>query len=167
MHISTRTWTRIARGALSFLVLMTLAAAPLFYLESVESAQDWPELAYLQWPALLGTWVLLGLAVACEVMLGSTIAHLGAGTMTSPAGLRSLQRLRTLLAVLAGYLVAAAIGFWLLSGFRWHPGLVLEWLTLESVALVGAGLTTMTLRGLRNDPEAAVSSATEHVTAAR
>lgn len=126
--------TTFLRFLLVMLLFLLVLGCGFLYLVSLESAQNWPEIAHLRLPVYIA--VLVGL-VPVVAALRSVFDFLGAvddGAAFSARTVETLRRMRVLIGIFAGYLVLGLVGFWAATGLM-HPTLLFAWFLLEAAAL--------------------------------
>ena len=129
-----QTWA--LRLLLSIVLAGIAIACALLYVASLESAVNWPTLAYLRIPVFL--LVSLGaLPLVLIIALAFTYLRLvDEGEVLSERAVRTLRRMRALLGVFAGYFLVGFVAFWVVTGLM-QLVLLLAWVGLEVLALVG------------------------------
>ncbi len=125
----TTLWVRLALWILLFLLA---GVAGLVHIAGLISAQSYPELSHLRVPIYIA--VLVGLI---PILLGVRAAFnflslVDEGEAFSTETVRLFRRLKILLAVTAGYLLAGLVGTWVAIG-EMHFSLLFAWFGAEVI----------------------------------
>jgi NAD/NADP transhydrogenase beta subunit len=126
--------TTLLRILLAVLLFALLVGSGLLYLVSLESANDWPELAHLRLPTFLAVLVGLAPVVIAVKRVFEFLSVVESGEAFSTHTVQILRQLRLLVAVFAGHFAIGLVGFWALSGLM-HITLLFAWGVLEVAAL--------------------------------
>lgn len=126
--------TAALRALLVLVLLVAAIVCGVLYVVSLDSAQNWPELAYLRMPAYLAVVVGLLPVVLAVLSVFQLLGVVERGDAFSTAAVALFRRLMVLTAVFAGYFTVGLVGFWALSGLM-HPSLIIAWFALEVAAL--------------------------------
>ncbi|HEY3548966.1 MAG TPA: DUF2975 domain-containing protein [Propionicimonas sp.] len=143
------------------ILVVTFLASALLYGISLESAQNWPELAHLRVPIYL---VVVAGLVPVLIAIALVFEFLGVvdrGDAFSARTVVILGRLKLLIGVFAGYTALAFVGVWAAMRLM-HPTLMFGWFAVEVAALFLLTVTALLERifaaalALREDTELTV-----------
>lgn len=124
-----------ALRALLVLILFVLAiGCGLLYIVSLDSAQQFPELAYLRLPTYLAVVAGLIPVVVAIRSVFTLLRVVDRAEAFSDHAVALLRRLMILIAVFAGYYTLGLAGFWAVSGLM-HISLLMAWFAVEVAAL--------------------------------
>jgi hypothetical protein len=126
--------TKFLRFLLVVLLFVLVLGCAFLYGVSLESAQNWPELAHLRLPVYIAAVVGLVPMVAAIRSLFDFLGAVDDGAAFSARTVEILRRMRLLIGIFAGYLVLGLVGLWAATGLM-HPTILFAWLVLEVAAL--------------------------------
>src|SRR5665647_776098 len=122
--------TKLLRALLVMFLVGLVMASGLIYIESLDLAAIYPELAHLRLPIYVA--VLFGLVpvvVAVKVVF-DLLGVVDQGEAFSPRTVRLMRRLKVLFGITAAYLVLGLVGvsvaIWSAMG-QTHPSILLGW----------------------------------------
>jgi hypothetical protein len=124
-----------------------LLAYGLLYLYSLESAQNWPNLAHLRLP-IYGATLVGAIPFTGAIVLGFKFSReVDLGNVFSTYTIQILRQIRLLIGVFAGYLALAIAGFWVATGLM-HPTILFAWFVAEISTLLLFTLVALSERTL-------------------
>lgn len=128
--------TRLLRCLLVVCLFTLVLGCGFLYLVSLDSARNWPSLAYLRVPIYVAT--LVGcIPVVVIIKFGFDILSVvDRGEIFSDYTIQRLsRRIRLFIGILASYFTIGLVVFWIMTGLM-HPTLVFAWFVMALAALL-------------------------------